>query len=111
MKIWKNTAEPMLRLAGIDIKLLVTERQSHAYEYMSKCALEDIDLVITVGGDGILFEVINGMYERDDVRNAVDPVPVFPIPGTAHDNMIPIYCSLEIIVFVCIADKGGLGMG
>ena len=82
MKIWKNTAEPMLRLAGIDIKLLVTERQNHAYEYMSKCSLEDIDLVITVGGDGILFEVINGMYERDDVRNAVEPVPVFPIPGT-----------------------------
>lgn len=71
----------MLKLADVEVVLLVTERANHAYEYMTKCNLDDIDLVLTVGGDGILFEVINGLYSRDDVRNAIEPVPVFPIPG------------------------------
>lgn len=71
----------MLKLAGIEIDLLITERQNHAYEIMSKCDLSDVDVILTVGGDGILFEVINGLYTRDDVRNSTNPVPVFPIPG------------------------------
>ena len=86
----------MLKLAGIEIKLLITERQHHAYEYMSKVDLQDIDMILTVGGDGILFEVVNGLYSRDDVRNAAEPVPVFPIPGNKFINV----CLIIIFYFM-----------
>lgn len=73
----------MLKLAGVEIQLLITERQHHAFEFVSTCPLDEFDLILTVGGDGILFEVINGLYARDEVRNSVDPIPVFPIPGVS----------------------------
>ena len=72
----------MLKLAGVEVQLLITERKGHAYEYVAKFPLDTVDMILTVGGDGILFEVINGLHSRDDVRSSMNPTPVFPIPGT-----------------------------
>jgi diacylglycerol kinase family enzyme len=77
----------MLREAGIEVQVLSTERANHAYEYMLTCDLTGIDAVLTVGGDGILFEVINGLYMREDYKLMSHPTPVVPIPGGTGNGL------------------------
>ena len=56
MKIWRTIAQPMMIEAGIDVTELVTQRPQHAFEVMATLVLNQYDAIITVGGDGILFE-------------------------------------------------------
>lgn len=52
--------------AGIKAELLVTQSAGHAESFMSSNPLEGIHAVCTVGGDGLLFEVVNGLRSRQD---------------------------------------------
>lgn len=77
----------MLLEADIEVQLLSTERAKHAYEYMLNCDLTGIDAILTVGGDGILFEVVNGLYMREDYKTMAHPTPVVPIPGGTGNGL------------------------
>lgn len=57
---------------------LVTERRGHAAE-IAKTLSVDYDAVVTVSGDGLMHEIINGFAEREDARRALQ-IPVAPIP-------------------------------
>ncbi len=56
MNIWRTVAQPMMIEAGVDVTELVTQRPQHAFEVMTTLPLTQYDAIITVGGDGILFE-------------------------------------------------------
>jgi len=65
-----------LKRAGVPAELLLTARRGDAFTRL-RCLEPDTDLVVSVGGDGTLREVLEGL---------VDPeTPVLPIPfGTAN---------------------------
>lgn len=53
--------------AHVDIKLIRTERAGHAYDIVSQeLRPGDYDAIITVSGDGLIHEVVNGIYRRQD---------------------------------------------
>lgn len=58
--------------------IAVTERQGHAGDIVETMSL-DFDAVVTVSGDGLLHEVLNGFAKRPDARKAMQ-IPVAPIP-------------------------------
>lgn len=93
LKVYKKYVEPMLKEAGIKVELIVTTHAYHAKEYVAN---PENDLlryccILTVGGDGILAEVINGVISRG--TNPADgseqgeglallkQIPIVPIPG------------------------------
>jgi sphingosine kinase len=60
-------AEPIMEKAHVDIKLIRTERAGHAYDIVSQeLRPGDYDGIITVSGDGLIHEVVNGIYRRQD---------------------------------------------
>ena len=60
-------AEPIMQKAHVDIKLVRTERAGHAYDIVSQeLRPGDYDGIITVSGDGLIHEVVNGIYRRQD---------------------------------------------
>lgn len=65
-----------LKRAGVPVELLLTARRGDALRCL-RCLEPGTDLVVSVGGDGTLREVLEGL---------VDPeTPVFPLPfGTAN---------------------------
>lgn len=66
LKTWEEVS-PLFSRAGINTKVLMTERIKHAFEIMneaSNAALMDLDGVIVVGGDGLFNEVLNGFLLR-----------------------------------------------
>jgi len=63
---FQSKVAPLFKEAGIKVHLLVTQHSGHAESTVASCNLFDLDGVVCVGGDGLLFEVVNGMRKRSD---------------------------------------------
>ncbi|XP_068959524.1 sphingosine kinase 2 [Petaurus breviceps papuanus] len=75
----KNHVLPMISEAGLSFNLIQTERQNHARELVQGLRLSEWDGIVTVSGDGLLYEVVNGLLDRPDWEEAVKiPVGVLP---------------------------------
>ncbi len=69
-----------LRRMGIEHEALFTEKAGHARELVARWG-DDVDVVVAVGGDGTINEVINGIKESGQKSRKL---AVFP-SGTADD--------------------------
>ena len=70
-------AEPMFRLAHIEYQLIQTQHAGHAYEIVNgEIVASQFDALITVSGDGLLHEVINGLMNRKDWKKKIDIIGV-----------------------------------
>ncbi|XP_063292499.1 sphingosine kinase 2 [Pelobates fuscus] len=70
---------PMITEADISYNLIQTERQNHARELVQAISLEEWDGVVVISGDGLLYEVINGLMERSDWEDAIKmPIGILP---------------------------------
>lgn len=73
--IYETMMIKMLRECGVDHDVLFTQYSGHAYERMKKVECDDetdiskYDAIISMGGDGLLSEIINGLKSRDDFEN------------------------------------------
>lgn len=56
----------LLRALGSDLKLDVahTERRGHAVALAAQAARDELDVVVALGGDGTVNEVVNGLLQR-----------------------------------------------
>lgn len=69
--------EDYLQQQNIDFDVLATERSGHAQSLVQSTDLTIYQAVIAAGGDGTLFEVINGlMSHREDQRIPFGVIPV-----------------------------------
>ena len=60
-------ARPILEKAHADLTVIMTERAGHAYDIVNKeLKIGDYDGIVTVSGDGLIHEVVNGLYRRSD---------------------------------------------
>lgn len=63
--------EATLRAEGFPFQVAFTERRGHATDVTRAALAAGSDLVVAIGGDGTLFEVVNGMI--DQAGNPVRP--------------------------------------
>lgn len=70
--------------------------------------IQDYDAIVTVSGDGLIHEVLNGFLQRSDARQAVRKVPIGAIPcGTSNSLAIsmlgeklgfdPVQTALQVV--------------
>ena len=60
-------AKTLLDLAHIDFTLKHTERRLHGYEILNKeVQVGQYDSVISISGDGLFHEMVNGLMQRED---------------------------------------------
>ncbi|XP_028317352.1 sphingosine kinase 1-like [Gouania willdenowi] len=78
--LYNNHIQRMLNEAGIIHTLFVTERQNHAREMVRDTDLSQWDALVIMSGDGLLYEVINGLLERPDWESAIR-TPLGILPG------------------------------
>lgn len=89
-QIWKKWMEPMLREANIAVTLLVTERADHAKSVLTEMETdpaETYQAVLCVGGDGIVFEVVNGLRGRPGGDDLLRRLPIVHIPGGTANGL------------------------
>jgi sphingosine kinase len=56
----------------------VTKHSGHAKDILKDLDLNSYDAIVTVSGDGIIHEVINGLLSRDDAHEIDIPIGVIP---------------------------------
>ncbi|XP_056136902.1 sphingosine kinase 1-like [Lampris incognitus] len=80
LSLYNSHIQRMLNEAGVPHTLVITERQNHARELVREADLSKWDALVIMSGDGLLFEVINGLLERSDWEEAID-TPLGILPG------------------------------
>ncbi len=88
LKIWKEEVFPMLQEADIVIELVVTENSNHARSKVSVIDIDSYYAVLTVGGDGLIFEVINGLASRTDVKDPLKRIYLAPVAGGTSNGLV-----------------------
>ncbi|XP_007252205.3 sphingosine kinase 1 [Astyanax mexicanus] len=95
--LFTSHVQQMLQEASIPYTLTITERQNHARELVREADLSQWDALAIMSGDGLLFEVVNGLMERDDWEEAIKtPLGVLPGgSGNAVAASMHHYCGLQ----------------
>jgi len=77
------TIRSHLDKAGILYEIVETERPLHGIELAERAAKDGVDVVVAVGGDGTVNELINGLM---NVRQAVDKLPSLGVLCVGRGN-------------------------
>ncbi|XP_075870223.1 sphingosine kinase 1-like [Nelusetta ayraudi] len=80
LTMYNNCIQRLLNEAGVPHTLVITERHNHARELARDADLSQWDAFVIMSGDGLLFEVINGLMERPDWEQAIK-TPLGILPG------------------------------
>lgn len=71
------------------MKVILTERAGHAYDIVHEdLKLGDYDGVVTVSGDGLIHEVVNGLYRRQDWLQLMSTMSIGFIPGGSANGLV-----------------------
>lgn len=73
--------EEWMRRNALNCRICVSRYPGHAIELVTNADLAGFDALLAAGGDGTLFEVLNGLYSRPDGQRL--PLGVVPI-GTGN---------------------------
>ncbi|KAM7542497.1 hypothetical protein Aperf_G00000019558 [Anoplocephala perfoliata] len=91
-KVLFDVASPLLSFSGCTFDVVNTEHNGHAYDYIKALPLSDLKkyrALVYVSGDGILHELINGLFSRDDVAEFP---PLACIPAGSGNAMASAIC-------------------
>ncbi|XP_018423905.1 PREDICTED: sphingosine kinase 1 isoform X1 [Nanorana parkeri] len=80
LTLFETHVMPMLTEANAHFTLLVTERPNQAHEVVHDQDLSNWDVIAVMSGDGLIFEVINGLMARQDWADAIKK-PLSVLPG------------------------------
>eukprot|EP00271_Cylindrocystis_brebissonii_P020293 TRINITY_DN6663_c0_g1_i1.p1 TRINITY_DN6663_c0_g1~~TRINITY_DN6663_c0_g1_i1.p1 ORF type:complete len:411 (+),score=73.68 TRINITY_DN6663_c0_g1_i1:281-1513(+) len=85
-KIYREDVGPLLAAAGIVTTKMDTQFYRHAIEIAKEVDLSAHDGIVCVSGDGILVEVLNGLLQRHDWRDAIK-MPLGVVPAGSGNGM------------------------
>ncbi|KAJ3033346.1 hypothetical protein HDV00_006480 [Rhizophlyctis rosea] len=86
MKIYRKVVAPMFRLAGRELELKPTKYALHATEIARSLDTTAYSALLTLSGDGVFHEVVNGLLTRPDWEEA-RKLPVGFIGGGSANAM------------------------
>lgn len=71
------------------MKVIMTERAGHAYDLVHfDLKPGDFDGIVTVSGDGLIHEVVNGLYRRADALTIMATTAIGFIPGGSANGLV-----------------------
>nr|CAG8554004.1 7763_t:CDS:10 [Entrophospora candida] len=102
--VFVKEVKPVFDAAKCTYDVTYTQHKNHGNEIVQGLELKSYDAIITVGGDGIIHEVVNGLLTHKDYRN----IPIGVIPSgsgnalsiSLHGEVLglnPTYSALAII--------------
>ncbi|KAJ3310757.1 hypothetical protein HDU76_003303 [Blyttiomyces sp. JEL0837] len=85
-KIFQTIVQPTFALAAIDFEKIDTTHKHHAEEIARSVNVNDYSSVVSVSGDGVFHEIVNGLLTRKDWRE-VSHIPVGTIGAGSSNAM------------------------
>ena len=93
LRLCELIVQPMLQVANIRYELIITESGSHAYEVACEFDASEYSAIAVVGGDSVLHEVLNGLFQLckcniSEFDTLLGRIPVGIIPtGGGNDGL------------------------
>ena len=82
-------ARPIMEKAHVELTVIETERANHAYEIVQNDIKQgDYDGIVTVSGDGLIHEVVNGLFRRNDWLQLMSSINLGFIPGGSANGLV-----------------------
>ncbi len=82
-------ARVILEKCHVDMNVVMTQRAGHAYDMVNKEIYPgQYDGVATVSGDGLIHEVVNGLFRREDASLLLNKMTVGFIPGGSANGLV-----------------------
>lgn len=85
-KLFESRVRPVLEAAGCRLDITFTTHRNHGLEVARDLQLDAFDAIACVSGDGMLHEILNGLAQRKDARDALK-MPVSPVPTGSGNAM------------------------
>ncbi|KAK6405653.1 sphinganine kinase lcb4 [Elasticomyces elasticus] len=86
-KIWAREVEPIFAAAHCGIDMEKTAYKGHAADIAEKLDIDAVDVVACASGDGLPYEVFNGLAKQTQPRRALKRVAVAHIPCGSGNAM------------------------
>ena len=80
VSVFEQKVKPLLEIAKVKWEKLETQYAGHAAKHVSTLDLKKYDALITISGDGLFYEMLNGILSRNDWKEAIK-TPISVIPG------------------------------
>ncbi|KIW06630.1 uncharacterized protein PV09_02342 [Verruconis gallopava] len=91
-KNWKNDIEPIFTAARCEVEVVNTTHSAHAEQIAEELDIDTVDVVACCSGDGVPYEVWNGLGRKKNARAALAKVAVVQLPcGTG--NALSVNCN------------------
>ncbi|GMH98332.1 hypothetical protein TrVE_jg12917 [Triparma verrucosa] len=88
LKIAQEIVKPMLLQSNITPIITPTTHPGHATELMSSpTLLSSYDAIIAVGGDGLLYEMMQGLSHRPDSSTFLEQMPFGIVPAGSGNGL------------------------
>lgn len=86
LKIWAQVRAVLSEFAPhMEVSLMQTAAAGHAQKWAAEELTADVDTVLCIGGDGTLFEVVQGVLARPDAAKIAQAVALAVVPaGTGN---------------------------
>ena len=109
-RVWR-TLQPLLEMGGVECEVVTTTHAGHAREYVASLSLGVHSAVVTVSGDGLINEVLNGLLSRADAAEAIAALPLAPAPGGTGNGLHKSIChrageAHDLIATAFVITKG-----
>lgn len=86
-KIWEHEVKPIFEAARMHLDVVRTKYSGEAVEICEKLDIDAYDVVIPCSGDGLPYEVFNGLGKKQDARRALKQLAVAHIPCGSGNAM------------------------
>ncbi|XP_028029057.1 sphingosine kinase 1-like isoform X1 [Bombyx mandarina] len=93
-ELFQTKVAPILQEAEVPYDLHVTKYAQFAREFVRTRNVYAWRTIVAVGGDGVLFEILNGMFERLDWQQALSEIPLAIIPCGSGNGLARTICHL-----------------
>lgn len=77
---FQKRIHPILSEAERSYEIHITKYSNYAREFVRTKDIYQWSGLLMVGGDGIVFEVVNGLFQRPDWEKALHELPLGVIP-------------------------------
>ncbi|KAJ5975958.1 hypothetical protein N7481_009665 [Penicillium waksmanii] len=85
--LYKTYAAPIFAAARCQVDVQTTQHRGHAIEIAEQLDLDAYDAIICCSGDGLPYEVFNGLGKRPNGREALAKMPVALLPCGSGNGM------------------------
>lgn len=104
-KLFMSKCRPILLASRCSLEIAYTKYARHAIDIAREVNINKYDTIACASGDGIPYEVINGLYQRMDRAKAFEKISVTQLPcgsGNAmsvscHWTSNPSYAALSLV--------------